>query len=86
MKQKFNSNWPDINIRRSLLAQLVSNRKHQIAAKFICSFAILIFDSVVARVVAELSIIEFAVAVKNDFSGNLVAEKIIEDLGFGIAA
>jgi hypothetical protein len=41
---------------------------------------------VVASVVAKLSILEFAVAIHNDLSRDLLAEKIIEGLGFGSTA
>jgi hypothetical protein len=69
-----------------LIAQCVSDRHDQVAAKVICGLATLIFDSVVAGAIAKLPILEFTIAVMDNFSSNFPAEKIIQSFGFGRSA
>jgi hypothetical protein len=65
----------------ALVLQLVSNRHDQVAAKIVCGLSILIFDAMVAGVVAKWSVFEFTVGVLDNVSAYLLPEKIIKSLG-----
>lgn len=64
----------------ALIAQYVSDRHQQITSEVISRFAIGIFDPMIARIVAELPVLERSVAVLNNFGTNLPAGKTVERL------
>jgi hypothetical protein len=65
------------------VVQRVSDRHNQVAAKIVCGFATRVLDLVVTSVIAKLPILEFAVAIENDFSPNLTAQKWLKTLACG---
>jgi hypothetical protein len=69
-----------------LFAQYIAYRQDQITSEIIRSFSVWIFDSVVAGIVSELSVLEFAVPILDNLSAHLPAEEIVEGFGFGLAA
>jgi hypothetical protein len=69
-----------------LFTQYIANRQDQVATEVIGSFPVWIFDSVVTSTVTKVSVLEFAVAVLNDFSAHLSAEKVVQRFGLGLAA
>jgi len=61
----------------SSLAQRVSDRHNQIAAKIIGRFAVRIFDAMVTSVISKLPVFKFSVAILDDLGANLSANKVI---------
>jgi hypothetical protein len=69
-----------------LFTQYIANREDQVATEVIRSLPTWIFDSVVTGIVSKVSVLEFAIAVLNDFSTHLSAEKVVQGFGLGLAA
>jgi hypothetical protein len=71
--------------KSTLLAQRVSDCQDQVAPKIVCGFAARFFDPVVTCTVSKLPILEFTIAVLNDFDPHFPAEKTKQGLGLSCA-
>jgi hypothetical protein len=76
----------DILLSFALIAQHISDGQVQAASEIVCGFAAGILDPVVTFVISKWPVLEFAIAILNNFRTNLSAEKIIQRLGLGRGA
>jgi hypothetical protein len=72
--------------RPTVITQHASDRQEQVAPEIVRGFAAGILDPVVTCVISKWPVLEFAIAVLNDFRTNLSAEEIIQRLGLGRTA
>jgi hypothetical protein len=70
----------------ALIAQRVSDRQEQVASEIVRGFAACVLDPVVTCIISKWPVLEFAIAILNDFRTNLSAEEIIQRLGLGSVA
>jgi hypothetical protein len=69
----------DILLSLALIAQHVSDRQKQVASEIVSGFAACVLDPVVTCVISEWPVLEFSVAILNDFRADLSAEEIVQE-------